>query len=255
MAIKGYLDTHGAFSIGDFERSFPGSQSDRNLLSRAVRRGAVDRPRRGLYVSRSGQFAHRVAEPLDVAAAVDDDAVFCYLTALRLHGVAQDVTYQTHFYTRRDLDRFAYGGQLYVSHRLSGRTVDAERLLAASVSAYQVTTAEQTLVDCLSRPGLAGGPEHLARSVGGFAYLDICKVLGLATAAPRSVLARLGWVLDVKQAGWGVTGAQLAALRDRLGQGPYYFWSSKPPKDSYWVNRWRLYAPSPEQEMASWLSL
>ena len=57
-----------------FARTFPDSQTDRNLLSRAVRRGGVERVRRGLYVSRTGQFSHSEASPLDIAAAVAPDA-------------------------------------------------------------------------------------------------------------------------------------------------------------------------------------
>ncbi|MDR1442989.1 MAG: hypothetical protein LBJ02_11540 [Bifidobacteriaceae bacterium] len=255
MAIKEYLDTHEAFSISDFERAFPGSRTDRNLLSRAVGRGAVDRPRRGLYVSRSGRFAHSAADPLDVAVAVADDVVFCYLTALRLHGAAHDVTRVTRFYSRHGIARFAYGGQVFVPHRLGDREVDTQSLLTASGNAYRVTTGEQTVIDCLARPALAGGPEHLLRRLGAFAHPDVAKLLGLADAVSLSTAARLGWVLSTKREDWGVTDAQLAALARQRGKGPYYFWSSQPPRDSHWVNRWRLYLPHPEQEMASWLNL
>ncbi|MDR0625810.1 MAG: hypothetical protein LBG11_00900, partial [Bifidobacteriaceae bacterium] len=195
MAIKEYLDTHEAFNISDFARVFPGSQTDRNLLSRAVGRGAVDRPRRGLYVSRSGRFAHSATDPLDVAAAVADDVVFCYLTALRLHGVAHDVTHVTHFYSRHGTARFAYAGQVFVPHRLGDRGVETQSLLAVSGSAYRVTTREQTVIDCLARPALAGGPEHLLRGLGAFAYLDVAGLLGLADAVSLSTVARLGCVL------------------------------------------------------------
>ncbi|MDR1431348.1 MAG: hypothetical protein LBI99_04430 [Propionibacteriaceae bacterium] len=254
MAIKEYLDTHEVFNIGDFERAFPGSQSDRNLLSRAVGRGAVARPRRGLYVSKSGRFTHSVADPLEVAAAMTDDAAFCYLTALQLYGVAHDVTYRTHFYTRYEVAGFSYAGQVYKPHQLRNRSVDTQKLFTGSGKAYWVTTREQTLIDCLARPSLAGGPEHLLRAVGAFAYLDIDKVHELASAVNRSTQARLCWLLEVKSEAWGVTDTSLTELSRLLGSGPYYFWSSKPPKDAHWVNRWRLYLPYTEQEMTSWLS-
>lgn len=54
MAIQGYLSSTQVFSADDFRRVFDGSRTDRNLLNRAVRNGRVDRPRRGLYVSKSG---------------------------------------------------------------------------------------------------------------------------------------------------------------------------------------------------------
>jgi hypothetical protein len=84
-------------------------------------------------------------------------------------------------------------------------------------------------------------------------YLDAEKLNGLAVGASASTRAKLGWVLDVKREDWRGTEALLARLSRAVSGGPYYFSSSREPKDGHWVNRWRLYLPYPEQEMAAWL--
>jgi predicted transcriptional regulator of viral defense system len=253
VAIQAYLDTTQVFTASDFRRAFGDSVTDHNLLARAVRRGRVERVRRGVYVSKIGQFSHRAADPLDVACAVADDAVFCYLSALLLHGLEHNLTTRTQFYTRHQIPLFDYAQQTYSPRHATGRTVEVRSIFTNSGASYRVTTKEQTLIDCLSRPALAGGPEHLLRSFSSFGRLDTDALLRIAARTTAAARARLGWVLSVKQEDWAVEDALLDRLAATLGAGPHYFWSSTPPRDHHWANRWRLYLPDSEQEMAAWL--
>ena len=255
MAIQQFLADRQVFTARDFAQVFPGSQTDRNLLSRAVRNGAVDHPRRGLYVSKAGRYAQVAADPFDVAVAVAPDAVFGFLSALQLHGVAHNLVAETQFYTEQQMLPFKYNGHAYTPLHLGKRLVAVQDLLTVSGHSYRVTTKEQTIVDCLTRPALAGGPENLLRSLSGLAYIDTAVLLRLAAGANLSTKARLGWVLDVKRADWYIADDIFDQLRDDLGGGPYYFWSASTPKDAFWVKRWRLYLPYQEQGMASWLNL
>ena len=252
MAIREYLDTHQAFSAAEFSRAFRGSVTDRNLLARAVRSGAVDRVRHGVYVSKTGPFSRSQASPLDVVVATADDAVFCFLSALQLHGVLHNLVTVSQFYTAHRIAPFEYAEHVYQPRRRPSPRIDVQRLFTISGRSYPVTTREQTLIDCLARPGLAGGPENLLRSLSGFGYFDTDKLLSLPASA--SAHAKLGWVLETKRDEWHIEDTTLITLEKSVGAGPYYFWSSRPPKDSHWVNRWRLYLPHPEQEMATWLN-
>ncbi|MEZ5085621.1 MAG: type IV toxin-antitoxin system AbiEi family antitoxin [Tessaracoccus sp.] len=254
MAIQGFLGSRQVFTAAEFSLAFPGSQTDRNLLSRAVANKQVDRVRRGTYVSKTGQFSHSKASPFDVAVAVAEDAVFAYTSALQLHGALHNLTNQTQFFSTHKLASFAYDGQEYLSYRPGDRRVASQSLFTVSGKAYRVTTREQTLVDCLVRPGLAGGPENVLRSLSGFAHVDAAKVAKLAADTTFSARARIGWVLETRREAWDVPNGALSALQGWLGAGPSYFWSSTPPKDNHWVNAWKLYLPDPEEEMASWLN-
>ncbi|MDR1188880.1 MAG: hypothetical protein LBK95_15775 [Bifidobacteriaceae bacterium] len=254
MAISKYLDTHQVFTAVGFAEAFPGSVTDVNLLARAARSGAVDRVRRGLYVSKTGQFGHAQADPFDVAAAAAEDAVFCFLSALQLHGLLHNLVRVTQFYSGRQVSWFEYAGHSYRPRRLPNGPLDIQRLLTPSGRAYTVTTKEQTVLDGLARPGLAGGVENLLRSLSAVIYLDAEKLSDLAAGASASTRAKLGWVLDVRREEWRGSEDLLTQLSNVSG-GPYYFSSSREPKDSHWVNRWRLYLPYPEQEMAAWLEL
>jgi predicted transcriptional regulator of viral defense system len=254
VAIRSFLETHEVFTSDDFTRVFGDSQTDRNLLSRAVRKGRVEQVRRGLDVSRAGRFAYARCEPFDIASAWVGDAVFGYLSALQLHGVLHNVVFRTQFFTGCRLASFRDDGRDYLPYWREAGTFESEPLLMRSGRTYQVTTREQTLIDCLAKPGRAGGTENVLRSLAGLAYLDVDKVVTLVADVPRTVRARIGWVLQLRQGAWNVTDAQLDSLRTCLGAGPYYFDMIAGPGSGHWVNDWNLYLPDPAQELAQWLN-
>lgn len=254
MAIQEFLTSRQVFTAEDFAAQFPGSQTDRNLLSRAVANGSVDKVRRGVYVSRIGRFTGVAADPLDVALAIAPDAVFCYTSALHLLGAAHNLTRQVQFFTNTPAKAFDYDGTRYLPYRLHDTPKATQSVLTPEGRGYQVTSRQQTLIDCLTNLTAAGGPDNLLHSLAGLTRIDTSLAIGTAADAPHSVRSRLGWVLDTKRADWRVSDDTLAKLASSLGTGPYYFWSAAAPKDSFWVKRWKLYLPRPEQEMASWIT-
>ena len=253
MAIKEFLNTYHVFNMQDFKLAFPDSSADVNLLSRAVGNGRVKRVRQGLYVSAAERFAGVFPSPFDVGMKAVDDAVFCYHSALQLHGVLHNVVNRTQFYTRRRVPDFEYGGHRYFPLQLNEREVNAQSLLLPSGKSYLVTTREQTVVDCLYRVSSAGGPENVLRSLSGFTYLDADRAAELAVQMNRSTCARLGWVLEVQRSEWRIGDEVLDRLRKVIGHGPHYFYSSGASKDRYWSKGWKLYLPYPEKEMIAWL--
>jgi len=254
MAISGFLNTHHVFNKREFNSAFPDSVTDANLLARAIASGKVERVRRGLYVSCADRYKGIKPSPYDVASKSTDDAAFCYLSALELHGVLHNITWNTQFYTHRRIPDFEYDQQSYLPQPPGSRLVISEEKLIPSRSIYRVTTKEQTVVDCLYRMSLAGGPENVLRSFSGFSYLSSDLALKAALQTNKSTIARLGWLLDKKRERWDIEASFLQELRAAAGTGPHYFYSSITPRDSYWAREWKLYLPYPEQEMVSWLN-
>lgn len=255
MAIRGFLAERQVFTAAEFATRFPGSQTDRNLLSRAVANGTVDKVRRGVYVSKAGRFTGVVADPFDVAVAAAPDAVFCYTSALELLGAAHNVTRQVQFFTGSGVGAFAYDAVRYLPYRPKGTRLPPREVLAPTGRGYHVTSKEQTVVDCLADVAAAGGPDNLLHSLAALTRLDADLTAKTAAASAHSVRARLGWTLETARDQWRVPDETLTQLAGSLGAGPYYFWRAATPRERYWVKRWRLYLPHPEQEMVSWLTV
>jgi predicted transcriptional regulator of viral defense system len=254
MAIKDYLNTHHVFNMQDFREAFPESVTNLNLLSRAVKNGKVDRVRSGLFVSKSERFYDVKPSAFTIASKAVSDAVFCCMSALQLHGILHNMVNTTQFYTHHRLSRFSYDNQVFAPLLNTNKHIESRRLMSQALGSYLVTTKEQTIVDCLSRLDLAGGPENLLRSLAAVSYLDAHKAIELASKTNKSTCARLGWVMETKRDSWGINESSLTSLKDHLGSGPYYFYPTASSKDGYWSNNWSIYLPCPEQEMVRWLN-
>ena len=254
VAINDFLNTHHVFNRSEFNAAFAGSITDKNLLTRAIASGKIEKVRRGLYVSRADRFKDIKPSSYDIATKVTDDAVLCYLSALQLHGVLHNITSRTQFYTQRRIPDFEYDGQSYRPLAFGNRQIISESKLIPGRGIYKTTSKEQTIVDCLYRAPLAGGPENVLRSFSGFTYLLPDLALKAVLQTNKSTVARLGWVFDKKQDEWDIDASFLDKLHSAAGAGPHYFYSSTRSKDSHWVNKWKLYLPYPEHEMISWLN-
>lgn len=122
-----------------------------------------------------------------------------------------------------------------------------------SYGAVAVTTREQTIADCLARPGRAGGIEEVLRSCSAFPYIDTDAIVGLLEDAPAALCARVGWLLEAKKDPWDVGDGTLEALESRLGRGPSKL-DPRSEENRGWSARWRLYLPEEESEVSSWVS-
>ncbi|MCL1898631.1 MAG: hypothetical protein FWG16_07425, partial [Micrococcales bacterium] len=189
MAVREFLSNRQVFTAEEFAVRFPNSQTDRNLLSRAVKNGTVDKVRRGLYVSKSGRFEGATVDPFEVALAVAPDAVFCYGSALQLLGIAHNLTNQVQFFSANRISSFNYGGTNYLPYQVDEGQRLSRSILAPPGKGYRATTKEQTLVDCLINVAAAGGPDNLLNSLSGLARLDVDLAVEIAATTAHSARA------------------------------------------------------------------
>ena len=251
MKFKEYIASHQAFTTGDLY-AIAARETARTLLRRTLKSGEVERVRRGAYVSKTGKFLGEAPDPFLVAKTVDPEAIISYHSALVAHGVAHNVGFECSFRSATVRSPFEYGGVRYVPFGASGDP-RVQTMRSRSYGAVRVTTREQTLVDCLTHPGRAGGAEEVVRSCSAFPYLNLEALTEVLSGAPAAVVARTGWLLEAKRDDWGVTDETLSALEGRLGRGPSKL-DPRSQENRGWSRRWRLYLPESEEEVLSWTS-
>lgn len=251
MRFHDYIETHQVFTVGDVY-SVASRASAKTLLNRALASGKLERVRRGIYVSKTGKFAGESPDPFRVLAAVDPEAVVSYHSALTAHGVAHSVLFECTFRSSAVRTPFEYGGMRYVPYD-DGDSPLVQVVRAKAYGSITATTREQTLLDCLTRPGRAGGIEEAIRSCSAFPYVDTEVLVALLGQASATVAARVGWLLEAKAGDWGVGGDVLARLGSLLGRGPAKL-DPRSRENRGWSGRWRLYLPEGEGEVASWVS-
>ena len=251
MKFKEYIELHQVFTADDL-RTVATWGTARTQLQRALKVGEVERVRRGIYVSKTGKFTGEAPDPFLVARTADPKAVISYHSALVAHGVAHNVGFECAFRSAKVRSPFEYGGVRYVPYDL-GDSPRTQAMRSMSYGTASVTTREQTLVDCLTNPGRAGGAEETVRSCSAFPYLDLKALLETLKDASSSTLSRVGWLLETKRENWNVNEDVLCELEGRLGKGPYRL-DPKAKETKGWSSRWRLCLPETEEEVLSWTS-
>ena len=251
MKFTRYISTHHAFSTSDLLSAMDAPNSAEDQLRRAVRAGSVERVRRGLLVSNFGRYEDEPIDPASVVMAADPMAVLSYHSALEYYGVAHNVGFVCRFRSDVMKSPFSFRGIDYEPHGPAAN-VKAKEMMGGS-GGRRITTREQTLVDCLKKPSLAGGVEELLRGVSAFSYLDLCELLELVESSSASTVSRVGWLLEEKAEDWHVEEDLLSRLESRLGRGPYRLGHPRTGK-SGWSARWRLLLPEENDEVEKWIS-
>lgn len=251
MKFKEYIASHQTFTTQDLY-AVAAKEVAHTQLRRAVKSGEVERVRRGVYVSKTGKYTGEVPDPFLIVGTADSEAVISYHSALVAHGVAHNIGFECLFRSEKVRSPFKYGSVRYAPYNLDDNP-QTQVMHSNSYGVIKVTTREQTFVDCLTYTGRAGGVEETVRSCSAFPYLDVDALLQILGSAPIAVVARAGWLLEAKQADWGVDDKTLLSLEKRLGRGPSKL-DPKSPKNRGWSLRWKLYLPETVEEVLSWIS-
>ena len=251
MKFSGYISKHQVFATAELLAACDSPAAAEEQLRLAVRSGSVERVRRGLLVSNYGRFEGVAVDPFAVAMAADSDAVVSYHSACEVHGVAHNVSFACQFRSDRVRTPFAFRGVDYVPCGSVGDA--ASKPVRSGDASVRVATREQTIVDCLDRPGLAGGVEEAVRSVSAFAYIDPEALLGIVRGKSAATASRVGWLLSSKAEEWHVADELLDELKGMLGNGPYRL--GRPGGEGAgWSRGWRLVLPEPSEEVATWVT-
>lgn len=249
--IVGEFQAAGCFTLAEAE-AILGPARAREHVRYLRKRGYIETVRRGLYAlvpETTGVLPDRYL----VASKVSPEAYLSHHTALELLGVAQN-TFVSELYVSvpTRLAPFSYGGSRVnpvVSDRPVGEHIATVKRGGQDL---RVSSRELTLVECLDRPGYAGGLEEVLRSVEGFSGLDWDRLEALIEPGEgpygkASLNAKVGFVVEMHSRRWHPPEALLRRLADRVGRGVVYLGTAG-GRGGRWVPRWRLVVPGPVLE-------
>lgn len=244
LAIEAFIKTHEVFSTGDLLEACGQTQTNRNLLSRAVKTGRVIMLRRGLYASRCGKYEGAALDRFAIATRLFKEPVACCQSALELLGAA-------HYPAPRLVTVYAAGGRSReaggIMFRLAGAALAPGTRTRYARDGLRVTHPAWTLVDCLDRPDLALGAENVLRSVPAL-EADAGTCLEIAMGRGRKSLARCACVLTLM----GKEGEDAEAFKRARGEigSDYAVLGYRNATDLVFEPRYRVYLP---REAKAWI--
>ncbi|MGH7268058.1 MAG: type IV toxin-antitoxin system AbiEi family antitoxin domain-containing protein [Candidatus Rokuibacteriota bacterium] len=206
--LEAFLQAHPVFTLRRFRELAGGRATPASTQARIkyhLGRGRLKLVEKGVYaVVPPGVDAKRfVPDRFLVAAAIRDDAVVAYHSALELLGYAHSVYRGALYFTarrRKDLRlvdarvRAVLHPAPLRSRQEEGYGVETRERLGVKL---RVTGPERTLVDCLATPRYAGGLEEVFQSAGGIPALDLDRLAGyLDRLGQRRLYAIVGFYLE-----------------------------------------------------------
>jgi predicted transcriptional regulator of viral defense system len=200
---------------GDIISLLNSEQAGRKVIRNLLRKGWLIRLKGGRYMLLPPERgAESIGEnnPLAVAASVNEESYVGWWSAAAFHG----------FTTQQPAVVF-----VAVTRQARPRTVEETEIRFVTLPlrkffgfenysvygrATRISDPEKTLIDCVDRPDLAGGPAEVARIVhAGLAEIDQRKLVDAAMQMKStSLLQRLGFFTDVVERPLG------AELRSRV---------------------------------------
>ena len=255
MYFDEFLALHPVFRRGELENFLStrdgSSKKDSisSLLDYHQKQGHILQVRRGLYsaIPRGATAEKWLVNPFMIGARLADDAVLAFHTALAIHGYAHSVTNRVFVSTCSRSEVFTFQNVDYkktmVPRALRRRglelmgveTINREGLDMA------VTGLERTVVDCVHRPGLAGGWEELWLSMEGIPYLDLDFIVDYVRCLENATTAsKMGFLLESQQERWMVEEGYLEQLQQLRPGSAHYI---DRDRSSRFSSRWNLMIP------------
>ncbi len=229
-----FFQTHPVFTLSQFRQAVGGratTSTTQTLVKYHLARGRLKLVERGVYgvVPHGLDPRQFVPDRFLVPAALRDDALLAYHSALELLGYAHS-TYRDVFYltSRRRKDvRLGTGRIRALLHPKPLRNrgeenygVETRERLGVKL---KVTGPERTLVDCLAAPRYAGGFEEVLQSVRGIPTLDLDRLMGyLDRLGQRRVFAAVGFFLEAEAPRLFVSSEFLDRLARKKPGSPTY---------------------------------
>ena len=265
QALSIYIDRllsegRSVFTAAEAEEDLRvGHRSFLDASERLQRSGKLLKPRQGFYVVVPPQYAGWGAPPptwfIDALMRWEDEAYYVgLLKAAELHGATHQAVMQFQVVCGKRLPEIRAGRNLIVFYfrreiALSLAGVEDRK---TDTGTMKISSAHLTALDLLRYPQASGGIDNVATVLAELApAIKPEELASLSTRVERSVVQRLGYLLDWLGAG-RLAQPMLEALRSkaplrwtRLEGEPRdsYFTSDPPLRDT----KWRIVAHRPPE--------
>lgn len=241
---------------GDIIGLLRSEQTGRKVIRNLLRKGWLTRLTGGRYMllpPERGAESMGENNPLALAAAVVEDSYVGWWSAAAFHG----------FTTQMPATVF-----VAVTKQTKARTVEGTEIRFVTVPAHKffgakrytvygrsvsISDPEKTIVDCIDRPDLAGGPAELTRIAhAGMAETDQGKLIDVAIEMKStSLLQRLGFLTDLVAR--PLDDDLRARLRDAIPKSTRSTFGRKERRDGDigYVAAWRLFVHARRSDLLS----
>jgi predicted transcriptional regulator of viral defense system len=213
-----------------------------NLLKNMWTKGALDKVKSNLYIRIPAHIVHDkgkyVEDPILVGKHLMKPYFFSYYTALYLHGLSLQPSYQYYLSTTKHIQNVDYHGNVFHSVILTEKRFFGFKEIKYGEESVMASDLERTIVDVINRPEYSGGYEEIFRSFQDLEDIDWNRLLEYLDKMREKILInRIGYAFDLLREFITPPEWLLLELKNRLSDNIYYF--EKNRKGSY-VKKWKI---------------
>lgn len=225
MKFNDYISTHQIFTKKDLLSNSDSVYSANKQLNLAVKTNKVLRVCQGVYVSNFDKYHDQTVNFLQIPYVLNHKSVLCYSGATKLYGIQHNRLNYIYYYADKNIKQFTFNGLVFNcikkdKHRFSELQSCTKRIDGVLVN---VTSIEQTIVDCLDKPQYNGGFEETIRSIIEFPFINEDAIKRILNNKSTNLIAKIGWFFSLAKNRLNISDQLLSDLEILIGKGPYKF--------------------------------
>ena len=244
MDIYFELMQYPVFPANKLMEYYSSIRTARQVLTRLVQSGRVERIRKDLYTCISGETLDPVADRFQIASAITPTSYVTHHTAMEYHGITNQVYYDVYVASVTKFSPVYFQGYTY--HYVSSRFADGiiEPVFGGGV---KVTDLERTVIDCIKDFEKVGGLEELRDNLTSIQSLKEDLLLKYLNLYDNQFLyQKTGWLLQQENAHLKLSDDFFRICQERIGKSKRYL--AKEHDKGLYNATWRLILPNNRNE-------
>ena len=239
MDIYFELLQYPVFSAKKMNEYYSSIRTARQVLTRLIQSGRVERIRNDLYTCVSGETLEPVADRFQIASAITAASYITHHTALEYHGITNQVYYDVYVAAETKFKPFYYQGYTY--HHVASKFQDGV-VEPAFGGGIKVTDIERTIIDCVKDFEKIGGLDELLDNIASIQSLNEDKLLKYLDLYNNQFLyQKIGYFFQRENQQLHLSEAFYQECRNRIGKSKRYL--IKQHYDGLYNAEWRLIVP------------
>lgn len=194
MTFNEYISEHHLFTKKDLLKNMDSEYSANRQLQLAFKSNKVIRICQGFYASNFDKYHEKQVNFLQIPQALNPNAILCYAGATNLYGLQHNRLKQIYYYSQKKYKAFYFDGLLFHCIKMNAdRVANIQSTKRRNDGVLlNVTTFEQTIIDCLDKTYRNGGFEETIRSLLDFPYIDEDAMKALLSDKSNNLIAKVG---------------------------------------------------------------
>lgn len=229
------------FTFEDAQGVIGGNEATKKTLLRYKKSGLIKHVQRELYCSVNLENRNATANRYVIASRINKDAYLACHSALEIHGLANQVSFEAWVASEKRFKDFEFEGTRY---RYAGKGIDTGIIQYKLNPKIKVTDLERTVVDSLKNIEYAGGIHELDECLAICPMLDNQKLKNyLAKYDIQFLYKKVGYFLERNQKQMGISNDLLDLCAQKSGQSLRYLGEEAQNGSGKLIKRWQMIVP------------